>query len=96
MGDYYSLARNPLDGLNIIAESAPFDIWILDNDLGVNAAGETQEGYEFLKHMMNYYPDKIPALLTSCSSNFARRENIISLHANWIANGRRSMVPLGG
>lgn len=86
----YSIARNILDGRDIIASSNRFDWWILDNDLG-----GTEEGYEFLKLMITTYPSKVPDDVVSCSANPVARANIVALMFNWIANGRQPLLPIG-
>lgn len=54
--------------MDVIDNNSPFDIWILDHDLGVD------EDYERVKgaHLFNFYNncchEKLPRELMSCSS----------------------------
>lgn len=67
------------DAIDCIRESDPFDLWVLDNDLG-----EGLEGYHFLRQMIERYPDKVPLDVLSCSANPARAAAIVSYHQNWL------------
>ncbi len=87
---YFSVARNIRDGIDTVVWSELFDIWVLDNDLGPG-----EEGYEFLKRMIDKYPTKVAARVVSCSSNPPRREAIEKLFANWEENGREPLTPIG-
>lgn len=89
----YSMARNPEDAINVIRASPKFDVWILDNDLGI-INGFKEEGYEFLKRCINEFGDKVPDVVYSCSANPERREQIETLHTNWLKNGKVPMDPV--
>lgn len=80
---FSSIARNITEGNRLVDENLVYDLWILDNDLGINKAGEKEEGYEFLKHWINTEPDKVPRQIVCCSGNPVARKNIESLASNF-------------
>ena len=94
-GQQYSLVRPfHFDGMKVLCDlddaramiinNPPFDVWILDNDLGPGV-----EGYDFLKGMIAELPDKIPSIVKSCSANYSRKVAIEALHNDWM-NFRKS------
>jgi len=90
---HYALARSISVGLDVIQSSPVFDVWILDNDLGI-VDGKLEEGYEFLKFCINHFGDKVPETVWSCSANPVRRQAIHALHANWLKAGRVPVNPI--
>lgn len=59
-----SIARTWDDGFDIIRVSEPFDVWLVDGDLGMG-----HDGLEFMKMALERYPDKVPEDVRSCSAN---------------------------
>lgn len=76
--DVICLARNMDDATDIIRSNPPFDLWVLDNDLGPG-----EEGFTFLGEMIEDMPHKLPTQLVSCSANPVRREAIVALFQNY-------------
>ena len=66
------------NALDVVQNNPVFDVWILDNDLA-----PALEGFSFLRQMCEQRPHLVPALVFSCSSNIARREQIESYGADW-------------
>lgn len=73
-----SLARNIEDGYDIVMANPVFDLWVLDNDLGLG-----EEGFKFLEEFIKDQPNKLPKFVLSCSANPMRREAIIALFENY-------------
>jgi hypothetical protein len=77
----YAVAKSVEDGFDIVQESAPFDLWVLDHDLGDST------GLWFLKRALGELHvgtqkalcrDKAPKYLRCCSGNFHGRSAIES------------------
>lgn len=80
----YSICRNASDAFQIIKNSAPFDLWIFDYDLGE----ESLDGYEFLKKILMEMPEKAPNYLRCCSDNSYGRDNILQYWENWLKHNK--------
>lgn len=70
--------------LDVITSNRRFDMWILDNDYGLDAYTRPVEGYTLLKQVMDEHPDLIPDVVLSCSGNYSRRRDIVEHHAGFI------------
>lgn len=86
---FRSLSAGPADcgfdtPIDIITSNPKFDLWILDNDLGIDPNGVVIEGYTFLRIMVDSHPDLVPDVVVSCSANQSRRADIIAFHRNWM------------
>lgn len=97
-GLHFSLARNVEDAMNIINSSKPFDIWVLDNDLGINKDGQKEEVVkDFLPYVLEKFPDKAPKQLFCCSGNWVARPKIVGYWENWVkhvqSEGKPSLPP---
>lgn len=75
------VARSYQDALDMIVARKPFDKWELDHDLG-----EEKTAYDLIKHVANFYPEKMPSNLTCHSANPIGRENILSYWECWKRN----------
>ena len=87
------LARTYAFGLQTVRDNSAFDLWILDNDLGIEG-GKTMEGHSFMRQCMEEFPDKVPTVI-SCSANPIQRTRIVNDYQTWVANDKQSWQPIG-
>lgn len=79
----FALVRNLDDANHLVSRNYVYDVWILDNDLGINKYGDKEEGYQFLKDWIREVPYKVPHIVKCCSANPVARENIERLVINF-------------
>jgi len=69
-----SLARTSDDGFDIIKHSEPFDIWLIDGDLG-----RSGDGARWVTQAFELYPSKVAKDIRSCSASLLSQASLPKL-----------------
>ena len=76
--DGFKIVADHDNAIDMIDRNLVFDVWVLDNDLS-----DGLEGFQFLKDMLEKFPEKAPSRVVSCSANFDRARQIESYFRDW-------------